>query len=216
MKIKVFLADDHQLLIAGFKAVLQEEQIEVVGTSNTLKQLRQNFLESKADVMVLDLRFNEDINGLDMAEELLKHDPKSKIIILSQFDDEWIVERAYRLGVLAFIRKDEINDLIHAISKAANGEAYYSSEIAKQLAKETIHPLNPRRLLSAQELSAFKHLADGMTAQEVATTMDVSYKTITIYQKVMKEKLGIETLPEFTKLAIKYGLVNTELIKRDK
>ena len=210
MSIKVFLADDHDLLIAGFKNHLKTKNIDVVETANTLEGLSGKFKKSKAEVLIIDLRFNENQNGLEAAEHILQETPDAKIILLSQFDDEYIIEKTYRLGVLAFIRKDETESLISAIQSVAKGEEYLSPLIAKKLAIETIHSKNPTKLLTAQELKAFVLIADGYTPHELSQKMGVTYKTINTTIGSIREKLSIETYPEFTKIAIKYGLINLD------
>lgn len=101
--IKVFLADDHRLLVAGFRDVLKDYGIDVVEVAYSLDGLIDRFLEVKPDVLVIDVRFDSKgcgENGLDVCEELLARDPSAKIIVFSQFDDQYIIERSYKLGVL--------------------------------------------------------------------------------------------------------------------
>lgn len=127
MGIKVFLADDHRLLVAGFRDVLKDYGIDVVEVAYSLDGLIDRFLEVKPDVLVIDVRFDSKgcgENGLDVCEELLARDPSAKIIVFSQFDDQYIIERSYKLGVLAFVRKDEstevLNEAINTVARARN------------------------------------------------------------------------------------------------
>ncbi|CAB1371302.1 protein of unknown function (plasmid) [Denitratisoma oestradiolicum] len=127
--IRVFLADDHRLLVAGFRDVLKDYGIDVVEVAYSLDGLIDRYMEVKPDVLVIDVRFdtrNAGENGLDACEELLARDHSAKIIVFSQFDDQYIIEKSYKLGVLAFVRKDESTEVLHeAIKTVAEGKEYF-------------------------------------------------------------------------------------------
>jgi len=209
-KIKVFLADDHYLLLEGFTNHLLRHPIDVVETSVTLEGLPEKFIASKADVLVVDLRFNEAKTGLDIAQEILLADPSAKIILFSQFDDEYIIEKAYRIGILSFVRKDEVDILVEAIQTVAQGKQFLSPLIAKKLAIESIQTQNPNKLLTPQELRTFVLIADGYSPKELIEKLDLTYKTIIIMIRTIREKLGVDSYSEFTKIAVKYGLIEVK------
>ncbi|WP_232096620.1 response regulator [Denitratisoma oestradiolicum] len=125
----MFLADDHRLLVAGFRDVLKDYGIDVVEVAYSLDGLIDRYMEVKPDVLVIDVRFdtrNAGENGLDACEELLARDHSAKIIVFSQFDDQYIIEKSYKLGVLAFVRKDESTEVLHeAIKTVAEGKEYF-------------------------------------------------------------------------------------------
>jgi DNA-binding response OmpR family regulator len=124
------------LLVAGFRDVLKDYGIDVVGGLQPGRADRP-LLEVKPDVLVIDVRFDSKgcgENGLDVCEELLARDPSAKIIVFSQFDDQYIIERSYKLGVLAFVRKDESTEVLNeAINTVAQGKNTFP-EIARLLA----------------------------------------------------------------------------------
>lgn len=211
--IKVFLADDHRLLVAGFRDVLKDYGIDVVETAYSLDGLIDRFLEVKPDVLVIDVRFDSKgcgENGLDVCEELLARDPSARIIVFSQFDDQYIIERSYKLGVLAFVRKDESTEVLNeAINTVAQGKEYFSPEIARLLAWSAVIDRNPNRLLDENEMRAFTLAADGASMTEIAAAMDFSTKTVGHLMKGVKTKLGVESQADITKLAIRYGITTT-------
>ncbi len=213
--IKVFLADDHRLLVAGFRDVLKDYGIDVVEVAFSLDGLIDRFLEVKPDVLVIDVRFDSKgcgENGLDVCEELLARDPSAKIIVFSQFDDQYIIERSYKLGVLAFVRKDESTEVLNeAINTVAQGKEYFSPEIARLLAWSAVKDRNPNRLLDENDMRAFSLAADGASMTEIATAMDLSTKTIGHLMKGVKAKLGVESQADITKLAIRHGITTTAL-----
>jgi two-component system invasion response regulator UvrY len=213
--IKVFLADDHRLLVAGFRDVLKDYGIDVIEVAYSLDGLVDRFLEIKPDVLVIDVRFDSKgcgENGLDICEELLHRDPLAKIIVFSQFDDPYIIERSYRLGVLSFVRKDESTEVLdEAIRTVASGTEYFSPEIARLLAISAVKDRNPSRLLDENEMRAFALSADGASLTEIAAAMDFSTKTVGLLMKSVKAKLGVESQADITKLAIRHGITTTAL-----
>ena len=137
-------------------------------------------------------------------------DPAAKIILFSQFDDEYIIEKAYRIGILSFVRKDEVDILVEAIQTVAQGKQFLSPLIAKKLAIESIQTQNPNKLLTPQELRTFVLIADGYSPKELIEKLDLTYKTIIIMIRTIREKLGVDSYSEFTKIAVKYGLIEVK------
>ena len=218
MGIKVFLADDHRLLVAGFRDALKDYGIDVVAVAHSLDGLIDKVTEVNPDVLVIDVRFDSKSlgeNGLDACEELLARNPSARIIVFSQFDDQYIIERSYKLGVLAFVRKDESTEVLHeAITTVAQGKEYFSPEIARLLAWSAVKDRNPNHLLDANEMQAFTLAADGASLTEIAAAMDLSTKTVGHLMKGVKTKLEVESQADITKLAIRHGITTTALKTR--
>ena len=215
MSIRVFLADDHRLLVEGFRHALKDFNIDVVEVAYSLEGLIDRYFEVKPDVLVIDVRFdskNVAENGLDICEELLAKDPKAKIIVFSQFDDQYIIEGAYKIGALAFVLKDESTEILdQAIRTVAEGREFFSPQVAQLLARSSVKDRNPTKLLDEKELRAFLLTADGESLADVAEAMDLSTKTVGKLLKSIKAKLDIDTPADFTKVAIRFGLTTTEL-----
>ena len=159
MSIRVFLADDHRLLVEGFRHALKDFNIDVVEVAYSLNGLINRYFEVKPDVLVIDVRFdskNVAENGLDICEELLAKDPKAKIIVFSQFDDQYIIEGAYKIGALAFVLKDESTEILdQAIRTVAEGREFFSPQVAQLLARSSVKDRNPTKLLDEKELRHF-------------------------------------------------------------
>lgn len=218
MDISVFLADDHRLMVEGFRHALQRYGVSVVDVAYVLDGLAERFTASGADVLVIDVRFDVAVGqtGLDACEAIKRANPKARIVVFSQFDDPWIVERSYHLGALAFVRKDEDTSvLVAAIQAAKEGRTFFSPVIAQQLALTSITTQSPARVLEPKELEIFVQMADGFSLAEIAERMDLSYKTVATTVKTIKRKLGIDALADFTKLAIKFGLTGLDLQTRN-
>lgn len=217
MTIKVFLADDHRLMVEGFRHTLKNYGVDVVEVAYSLEDLPKRFVASRADVLVIDVRFEgtEGYDGLDVCEKILSEEKTAKIVVFSQFDDQWIVEKTYKLGILAFVRKDENTDVLaNAIKTAYKGKEFFSPVVAQLLAWTLIKTPpspSPTRLLDEKELRVFTLIADGLSIAEVAEEINMSYKTVLNIVKTVKHKLNIESFADFTKLAIKFGLTSLDL-----
>lgn len=218
MAIRVFLADDHRLLVEGFRHALKDYGVDVVEVAYSLDGLVERYFAVRPDVMVIDVRFDNkhvEANGLDVCEEILNRDPSARIIVFSQFDDQYLIEKTYKLGVLAFVRKDESTQtLFEAITRVSNGVEFFSPEVAQLLAWSVVRDRSPEKYLDEKELRVFTLTADGASINDVADEIGMSTKTVGTMLKNIKTTLGIENQAEFTKLAIRYGLTGLDLKKR--
>jgi two-component system, NarL family, invasion response regulator UvrY len=212
--MKVFLADDHPLMVEGLKLRINEYGIDVVDTVYSLDDLPEKFCASQADVLVIDFGFkgSDGQTGLDICEKILSANKNTKIVMFSQFDDAWIIEKTYKMGVLAFVRKDERTEVIvDAIHSVYEGKEFFSPIVAVLLARNSVKSPSPRQLLDAKELQVFKLIADGLSVTEAAESLGLSYKTVANSVKNIKQKLNVSTFADFTKLAIVYGLTTMDI-----
>ena len=209
MTIKVFLADDHQMLIDGFALAITELGFEISGSTTDAHLVKESFLASKADVLVCDIRFKQAIDGLGVAKDILDGRKDAKIIILTQFSDSFILEKAFKIGVLGFLSKDEpMAILAEAINTVSKGERYLSNAVARGVVWSSMALDNPSKALTERELLVFISLANGSTPQEVQDLADISYRTFINATLEIKNKLGLRTYSDFTKVAIKFGLIS--------
>ena len=219
MAIRVFLADDHRLLVEGFRHALKDLGMDVVGVAYSLDGLMEQYDEVNPDVLIVDVRFDSKHvtkNGLDFCEELLARRPDAKIIVFSQFEDQYLIEKAYQMGVLAFIRKDEDMDvLFSAIKTVMDGREFFSPNVAQILAWHSIKERSPAKLLDDKELRVFAMTADGVPQSKIAEEMGLSERTIASLVKNIKATLGIENPADFTKLAIRFGITTVDVKTRN-
>lgn len=207
--VKVLLADDHPLLLAGFTAALAELSIEVVAQTRTPEEAAASYGLLRPDVMVIDIRFGDQLTGFDAARDVLARFPEAKIVFLSQFDQDSLIKEAYRLGGLAFVSKGaDPQQLAAAIKHAAIGESYFPPQIAERLAHLAIAgDASPQTRLDAREVEVFKLMAQGYTNTEIASELDLSPKTISNTSQAIKEKLGVHRPADITRLAVRHGLI---------
>jgi two-component system, NarL family, invasion response regulator UvrY len=207
--IRLLLADDHPLVVDGLAAALERAGFRVVAKVNSAGQIATAFVSAKPDVAVLDVRFGREATGLEAARELLKAHAKAKIVIYSQFDDDELVQEAYRAGCSAFVTKDrDAATLGAAIVDAHAGKRYFLPEIAERLAVLGLEQAeSPQSVLDERDLQVFAYLARGLTNAEIAVKMGLSVKTISTISQSIKERFGVQRPAEITLLAYKYKII---------
>ncbi|MGV7209282.1 response regulator transcription factor [Oxalobacteraceae bacterium A2-2] len=208
-KIRVLLADDHPIVMTGFAMSLQGQGLDVVGQARTPQEAVQQYDALGPDVAVLDLRFGEQLTGLDVAKQILAAHPGAAIVFLSQFDQDALIKESYRIGGRAFITKDcDPADLAAAVRRAHQGELYFLPAIAERLANLSVRgELSPQSQLDERALEIFTLMAEGLTNAEIAEKLDVSTKTISNISQAVKEKLGVHRPATITRLAVRHGLI---------
>ena len=205
--IRVLLADDHPLIMAGFAMSLESFGIEVVGQALTPEDTVKRYQDLLPDVLVLDIRFGEKLTGFDAARSVISQCPDAKIVFLSQFDQDNLIKEAYGLGGRAFVTKNSSPEqLATAIQHVHAGEVYFLPRVAEHLATLAIHgDPSPRSILDPRELQVFTYMAQGLTNAEMAEKLDLSLKSISNLSQAVKEALGMHRAADITRLAIKHG-----------
>jgi DNA-binding NarL/FixJ family response regulator len=208
-KIRVMLADDHPIVMTGFAMSLEGQGLEVVAQARTPQEALAQYQQLQPDVVVLDIRFGEQLTGLDVARQILAQTPSAAIVFLSQFDQDSLIKETYRLGGRAFMTKDcDPADLAAAVQRAHEGELYFLPHIAERLANLSVRgDASPQSQLDERALEIFTLMAEGLTNAEIAEKLDVSTKTISNISQAVKEKLGVHRPAYITRLAVKHGLI---------
>lgn len=208
-KIRVMLADDHPIVMTGFAMSLEGQGLEVVAQARTPEEALARHQQLAPDVAVLDIRFGEQLTGLDVARQILARQPSAAIVFLSQFDQDSLIKETYRLGGRAFMTKDcDPADLAAAVRRAHDGELYFLPHVAERLANLAVRgDLSPQSQLDERALEIFTLMAEGLTNAEIAEKLEVSTKTISNISQAVKEKLGVHRPAYITRLAVKHGLI---------
>jgi DNA-binding NarL/FixJ family response regulator len=208
-KIRVMLADDHPIVMTGFALSLTGQGLDVVAQARTPEEALEQHKRLAPDVIVLDIRFGDQLTGLDVAKQILAQAPSAAIVFLSQFDQDSLIKETYRLGGRAFMTKDcDPADLAAAVRRAHEGELYFLPHIAERLANLSVRgDTSPQSQLDERALEIFTLMAEGLTNAEIAEKLDVSTKTISNISQAVKEKLGVHRPAYITRLAVKHGLI---------
>jgi DNA-binding NarL/FixJ family response regulator len=195
--------------MTGFAMSLEGQGLEVVAQARTPDEALAQYRQLQPDVIVLDIRFGEQMTGLDVAKQILADTPSAAIVFLSQFDQDSLIKETYRLGGRAFMTKDcDPVDLAAAVRRAHGGELYFLPHIAERLANLSVRgDVSPQSQLDERALEIFTLMAEGLTNAEIAEKLDVSTKTISNISQAVKEKLGVHRPAYITKLAVKHGLI---------
>lgn len=210
MSIKVLIVDDHELLLSGFEASLSDNGIDVAGKFLSAENLIGHYEDLRPNVLVLDVRLGGGNNGLDACKDLLNKYPEAKIVILSQFDQDCIIEESYKSGALSFVKKSEsIETLCEAITKASQGEQFFTEGVAQKLVRFKMNSKN-LDVLNEKEKDVFVLAAKGLLNNEIASELGYSLRTIVNIIGSIKEKLDLNRQVDFTLLAIKNGLINVD------
>ena len=208
-KINIILVDDHAVVRAGVRRLLEQEPLfDVIGEAESGEKAYQLFGELNPDIMVMDLSM-PGMGGLEAIRRILMRDEKAKILVLSMHEDLSFANQALKLGAKGYLIKNTLgDDLVKAIEAISQGDIFLSDEIAKKIAMQSISgDQDPIHTLSAREFEIFRLLAEGLEVDAIATTLNISSKTVSNYQTIIKQKLNIHTPVELIRYAIKAGVI---------
>jgi two-component system, NarL family, invasion response regulator UvrY len=208
-KTTIVLVDDHAVVRAGVRRLLEQEPLfEVIGEAESGEKAYQIFGELKPDVMVMDLSM-PGMGGLEAIRRILMRYEKAKILVLSMHEDLSFANQALKLGAKGYLTKNTLaDDLVKSIETVTQGDVFLSDEIAKKMAMQSISGnQDPIHELSAREFEIFRLLAEGLDIDAIATTLNISSKTVSNYQTMIKQKLNINTPIELIRYAIKVGVI---------
>ena len=208
-KTTIVLVDDHAVVRAGVRRLLEQEPLfEVIGEAESGEKAYQIFGELKPDVMVMDLSM-PGMGGLEAIRRILMRYEKAKILVLSMHEDLSFANQALKLGAKGYLIKNTLaDDLVKSIETVSNGEVFLSAEIAKKMAMQSISgDKDPIHELSAREFEIFRLLAEGLDIDGIASTLNISSKTVSNYQTMIKQKLDIKSPVELIRYAIKTGVI---------
>ena len=208
-KTTIVLVDDHAVVRAGVRRLLEQEPLfEVIGEAESGEKAYQIFGELKPDVMVMDLSM-PGMGGLEGIRRILMRYEKAKILVLSMHEDLSFANQALKLGAKGYLTKNTLaDDLVKSIEMVTQGDVFLSDEIAKKMAMQSISGnQDPVHELSAREFEIFRLLAEGLDIDAIASTLNISSKTVSNYQTMIKQKLNINTPIELIRYAIKVGII---------
>lgn len=208
-KPRVLLADDHTLVLEGFKKLL-EQHCQVVGSVGDGRALLDAAKRLRPDIVVLDISMPQ-LNGLDAARRLRKIVPHARLIFVTVHADPDYVNQAFKAGASAYLLKRSAgSELSSAIEAVKNGNYYVTSLIAKDLVQSAISEpetnIGRENRLPVRQREILQLVAEGLTLKEIASTLGLSPKTVEYHKSKLMEQLGLHTTAELTKYALAHGL----------
>lgn len=203
------LVDDHAVVRAGYKFLLENQQdIEVVAEAASGEEAIARFAEVHPHILVMDLSM-PGMGGIEAIRRLRVLQPDAKILVFSMHENSTFVEHALQAGVAGYISKNSSPEvLVTAIRKLAAGTVYIDADLAQSLVVQKAHDKGSLLAnLSTRELQILCMFAEARGIEAIAETLSLSSKTIANYLTQIKEKLQVDTGPELVRLAISKGLV---------
>ena len=209
MPLRILLADDHQIVREGFRAILERNGFQIVCEVADGRDAVRCAQAHSPDVAILDLSMPQ-LNGLDAAREILQSHARMAIILLTMHAEEHQIVAALRAGIRGYVIKTQASDeLIHAIREVIGGGIYLSPCGVYGVvvgAYQTGRNLTPDPLTS-REREVLQLVAEGHTTKEIAGALKLSVKTAESYRSRIMEKLGIHETAGLVRYAIRCGLI---------
>ena len=208
-KTRVFLVDDHPVVRAGIRAVVNEQaDMEVCGEADSASEALRLIAEHEPDVAVVDLSLKAS-SGLELIKDVRLRHPRLVVLVLSMRDEAFYAERVLRAGARGYVVKEEgCQVIVEAIHKVLKGQIYLSDHIASKMIgvyvgreKSTAPPIEQ---LTDRELQVFELIGKGIPTREIAVKLHLSIKTIDAHRENIKRKMGIESATELLKQAIEW------------
>jgi DNA-binding NarL/FixJ family response regulator len=213
--IRVVLADDHTLVRAGLRGLLQGiAGIEVVGEAEDGHEALRLAGELHPDVMVLDISM-PGLNGLDAAAQVVKLDARIRVLVLSMHSAEEYVLRALRAGCAGYLlKRSAVSELEVAVRAVARGETYLSPSVSKQVVDDYVGrtggAADPLEALTPRQREILQLVAEGHTSKEIAERLQLSFKTVEAHRAQIMDRLGLEDVTGLVRFALRVGLVMPE------
>lgn len=207
---RILLVDDHAVVRAGFRTLLENQlDLCVIAEAESGEAACRHYVEHEPDVVIMDLSL-PGIGGLEAIRRIVSRDTSARILAFSMHEDTIFVEQALQAGARGYIGKSSAPvELVEAVRQIANGSIYIDADIAQRLAfQKTKGGDTPFENLSTREFEIFCLLAEGLSGNEIANRLSLSYKTIANYATQIKAKLEVSTPAELARLAIRHGIVN--------
>ena len=208
-RIRILLADDHTMICAAFRKLLEPEY-EVVGAVGDGRALLKAAEELKPDLVLVDVGMPL-LNGLDAARQLKKLMPKMKLIFLTMNSDSDVATEAFRIGASGYLLKNsQGEELLRAVRDAVRGLSYVTPQIRQAMEERFIQDpqtADRPRHLTPRHREIVQMLAEGRSPKEIAFILDITLRTVRFHKYEIMKELGIGSNAELVQYAIKHSLI---------
>jgi DNA-binding NarL/FixJ family response regulator len=214
--IRVILADDHTLVRAGMRALLEKlPKVEVVGEAGDGRQALQLVKRHRPDVVLMDISM-PGLNGLDASQRMTVEYPDARVIILSMHDNEEYYWRALKAGAAGYLlKKAATTELGIALEQVVRGEIYLSREISLRLAKRSswqgmVGRKSPLEQLTSRQREILQLVAEGQNTKQIGEILKLSPKTVEYHRMKLMDGLKVYDIPGLVRFALRVGLIAQE------
>ena len=211
-KIKVLLVDDHPTVRMGISKLIEnQEDIEVCGETGSINKAMTLIEKTKPDVILVDIAFDNNINGIDLVKTVKERSPKIITIIHSMYEESVYAERAIRAGARGYIQKNaKPSMIISAIRNAVKGELILSSKLKDSIINKILQGNKETTetdidILTNREFEIFQLFGKGLSIKEIAERIHLSQHTVETHRRNIKEKLKITSNSQLIKLAVEWS-----------
>ncbi|MGX7668487.1 response regulator [Flavobacterium pedocola] len=217
-KIRIYLADDHQVLIDGLIAVLKtNKSFEVVGFSLSGENLFEKVTTKNADILIMDINMPEK-NGIEVLKEFDEKGFPCEVIVFSSFDDIKLIKEVLQLGAKGYLTKQSAGEhLMEAINTVHNGEEFYSKSIREKIFQsfagrekepEEVNTEEILKHISEREMEILKLISMEYSGKEISDALYISVNTVETHRKNLMKKLKVKSTIGLVKFAYKNNLIN--------
>lgn len=202
-RTRVLLADDHTLVLEGLKKLLEAE-VDLVGTVTDGRALIEAARQLKPDVILLDISMPL-LNGVEAARRLRKTVPGAKLIFVTMHADPTYVAEALRVGASGYVLKHSaVSELVHAIHQVVRGRSYITPVMRSF--SDLPGSVQPAAGLTPRQREVVQLIAEGRSLKEIGFLLRISVKTVEFHKYGAMQKLGLNTIAELTKFAVRNRL----------
>lgn len=207
LTMKLFLTDDHAVLIGGLIKIIESEpDLEVVGSAGSVAETMDQLSQKKVDLLITDYNLPDE-DGLSLVRKVKRKYPTTKILVLSMHDEAHLVKEILKEGIDGYlIKKDSHNELINAIYTIKSGKTYLSSDVNKILIKG-LNGQEEQRLLTDREREILKLISKEYTNKQIAEELFISERTVETHRKNIFRKTGTNNLVGLIKFAYSNNLI---------
>lgn len=209
MSVRIVLADDHAVVRAGLRLLLDaEDDLEVVAESGDAEGALRSVLGHKPDVLLLDLNMPGELTSLAAIAGVRERSPGTATVILTMQDDPELARMALRAGALGYVLKEAADsELVEAVRRAAAGETFLNPSLGAKLAAAPAQPPGQPDHLSRREIEVLRLIALGHTNGEVGDQLFLSVRTVETHRAHIQQKLDRTSRAELVRYALDHGLL---------
>lgn len=216
MPLRIVVADDHEVVRRGLCALLRNQpEWEVCGEAGDGRDAVEKVLTLKPDVVILDIGM-PNLNGLEATRQILKTNPRIKVLVLTLHDSDQVVQEVLNAGARGFLLKtDAARDLVAAVEALRRGKTYFTPKVAAMVLDGYLRRENgtapeapARSRLTAREREVIQLLAEGKSSKEVAVVLGLSVKTAETHRSNIMRKLELHSVSDLVLYAVRNNIVH--------
>ena len=209
---RLLVADDHTLLLEGFRLMLEPE-FELVGSVGNGQALLTEAPRLRPDIILLDISMPL-LNGIDAAGQLTRLLPSAKVIFVTQHAGAEFVAEAFRAGAAGYLLKQAAaSELLTAIREVLKGRHYISPLVAREAVDALLavskSESKPAERLTPRQREVLQLVAEGRSRKEIASILNITVKTVEFHKATLMRDLDLHTSPDLTRYAIEHGLIDS-------